>query len=676
MLAAFPLVATAATTPSSAQAPTPVNWQLAAAALSASCAAAIDRAKARVKALESLSGPRTFARVVAPLEALTADLNDETVAQTFLFQVAASKEVRDASQKCNDDESAFFTGLTASPPVYAELAAVQRKGAAAGVYDRKLISIWLDTFRRGGAALPSGRRLEFVKLSNELTDLQNKFAQDLGNDNTTITITADQAASLPSDFAAGLTKNGSQYIVPVNESTLSQFMQNERDENARKAYYMADNNRQAIPNTQLLEQAIRVRDRLAHLLGYQSWAQYQLGNRMARSPQRVMPFLNALDARLLPRAAADVARLTGLKAAQTGDPRAVLNPWDVLYYDNFLNRTQYAVDQNAIRQYFPVQHTIDAVLNIYHTLLGVNFRQIVPAQAWNPDVLQYEVSDARSGALLGTTYFDLYPRPGKYGHFANFPILPVRVVAGRYRAPIAAIVGNWPKPAPGKPALLSHGDVVTFFHEFGHNMAALLATAPYETLSNGFTWDFVEAPSQMLENFVWQPEVLKQISSNWQTGALLPDGLIASMVRARYVDNAYFTTRQIMYSVIDMAYHTSGPHVDTTAIWAKYARQLTPMPMAPGTRPQASFGHLMGGYDAGYYGYLWSKVYAQDMFTAFLQGGLENPAVGMRYRQDILQPARTYEPDAEVERFLGRPMNPNAFYEEFDQPQAAEMKRP
>jgi thimet oligopeptidase len=475
-----------------------------------------------------------------------------------------------------------------------------------------------------------------------------------------VSISAAQAASLPADFVAGLKKDGTNYIVPVNESTVSTFYQNERDEAARRAYYMAYNNRQAQVNTQLLESALAVRDRLAHLLGYQSWAAYQISDRMAKSPARVTSFLNSLDARLLPPARAEVQRLAQMK----GSP---LQRWDFTYYDNQLRKTQYAVDQNEVRQYFPVQHTIDAVLNIYHTLLGVDFKQVVPSDAWNPDVIEYTVSDSRTGRLIGTTYFDLFPRPGKYDHFANFPILPVRTNAdGSYRAPIAAIVGNWPRPAPGHPALLSHDDVVTFFHEFGHNMAALLATAPYESLSNGFLWDFVEAPSQMLENFVWQPSILKQISSNWKTGAPLPDDLINALVRSRYVDDAYDYTGQILYSEVDMTYHSSGPHVDTTAVWDKLEQQLTPLPAVEGIHPQASFGHLMGGYDAGYYGYLWSKVYAQDMFTAFLQGGLENPAVGMRYRQDILEPARTYDPDVEVEHFLGRPMSPNAFYQEFE----------
>lgn len=645
--------------------PIAVAWNLTAPQVSAGCTASIAKARARVKNVLAAHG-KTFATAVLPLENLTADLNDETIAQQFLFNVAVDKDVRDASLACNNAESAFYTDLSASPQLYAQVAAAKKSGTAKDVYQRKLEDMWLDTFKRSGAALPAQRRMEFVKLSNQLTDLQNRFQQNLGNDASTIDITAAQAASLPPDFVANLKKNGANYVVPVNESTVSQFLDNERDESARKAYSIAYSNREAGPNTALLEQAIAVRDRLAHLLGYQSWAAYQLSDRMAKSPVRVQNFLDQLDAKLLPKAREDVQTLTALKAKDTGNPNAVLHSWDFSYYDNMLRKTQYAVDNNEIRQYFPVAHTIDAVLNIYHTLLGVDFKQVTPSDAWNPAVIEYRVSDTKTGAFIGTTYFDLYPRPGKYDHFANWPLLPVRRLAGgSFRAPVAAIVGNWPQAAPGKPALLSHDDVVTFFHEFGHNMAALLATAPYETLSSGFVRDFVEAPSQMLENFVWQPAVLEQISSNWKTGQPLPANLVASLIRSRYVDDAYATTRQIMYAKVDMAYHTSGPHVDTTAVWDKLSEQLTPLPTTPGVRPQASFGHLMGGYDAGYYGYLWSKVYAQDMFTAFLQGGLENPAVGARYRQDILQPAQTYDPDTEVERFLGRPMNPNAFYEEF-----------
>jgi thimet oligopeptidase len=669
LAAGFALQATCAGLPAAAApatTPTNVDWNLSATALATSCTAAIAQAQTRLDAMLGRRGAHTFSSVVLPLENITADLGDQTVAQTFLVNVSTDSAVRDKSQACNIDEGTFYTKIASDPRLYAAVAAAKRSNTARTVYDRKLTDLWLDTLKRSGAGLAPAKRAEFVKRSDELNQLQSDFQRNLGEDHTTIAITEAQTKSLPRDIVAGLKKNAAgEYVVPVNESTAT-FLQNESDASARKAYSIAYSNRAAGKNVALLERAIAVRDRLAHLLGYQTWAAYQLSDRLAKSPARVFSFLTNLDTALLPKAKDDLARLAALKAKDTGDPHATLDSWDVSYYDNMLNKTQYAVDNNAIRQYFPVQHTIDAVLNVYHTLLGVNFTKTATPDVWNPDVLQYEVSDAKTGALLGTTYFDLYPRPGKYDHFANFPLVPIRRLAnGAFRPGVSAIVGNWPRPAPGHPALLSHADVVTFFHEFGHNMAALLTTAPYETLSSGFVQDFVEAPSQMLENFVWQPSILKQISSNAQTGAPLPDDLIASMVKARYVDNAYFTTQQIKYSLVDMDYHTEGPHVDTTAVWDKVSRETTPMPMTPGTHPQAAFGHLMGGYDAGYYGYLFSKVYAQDMFTAFLKGGLEDPAVGMRYRTDILQPARTLDPDVEVAHFLGRAMSPQAFYQEF-----------
>lgn len=641
-------------------------WNLTAAQVTSSCTAAIATAKAQAARLAALPGRKTFTDAVLPLENLEADLNDNTLTQQFLFFVAPDKSVRDASQQCQNDESAFYNQVQADPRIYRGLLAAQSSGTARNVYDRKMLWFWLDTYKRSGAGLPDAKRAQFIKLSNQLNDLQNKYGANLSNDATTVPITSAQAASLPADFVAGLQKTASGYTVPVDESTYARFMQNERDESARRAFYLAMENRQAGPNTQLLEEAIGIRDRLAHLMGYQTWGAYQLSDRMARDPQRVMAFLNGLDARAMPQARADVARLAALKAKDTGDANAVMNAWDTTYYSNLLRKTKYAVDNNEIRRYFPVQHTIDSVLQIYHTLLGVDFKQVVPANAWAPDVLEYSVSDGKTGRFIGTTYFDLYPRPGKYSHFANFSVLPARRLAdGTFRPPMGVIVGNWPKPAPGTPALLSHADVVTFFHEFGHNLATLLATAPYETLSQPFIQDFVEAPSQMLENFIWEPTILKQISSNTQTGQPLPDSLIDAMTRARYLNLAYSTTGDVAYSAIDMVYHTSGPHVDTTAVWEKLWQQLTPIPFAQGTHPQASFTHLMGGYDAGYYGYLWSEVYAKDLFTAFQQGGLLNPQVGMRYRKDILEPSRTYDPDVEVKNFLGRPMSPNAFYDEF-----------
>jgi len=648
-----------APTPPVAAIPLTIDWTLTPAQIASTCKAAIDRANQRITALTSARSARTFSTVVLPLETITADLNDDTAAQQFLTNVSTDKAVRDASLACNSAQAAFLSEVTARPALYEALKAAKASNTALGDAQTKLTDLWLVASMRAGAGLADAQRTEFVKLSAQLSDLQNKFSSNLGNDASTVTLSPAQIAGLPSDFVATFSKAAAGYVVPVNESTVTPFMENATDENARHAFYLAFNNRGGAQNVALLEQAIGIRDRLAHLFGYPTWAAYVLADKMAQTPQRVESFLTNIDSAILPKAKAERAELAALKGGET------FNAWDTTFYQTKLRKQKYSVDQNAIKQYFPVQHTVDAVLGIYAKLLDVSFKPIAQPDVYNSEVLAYEVRDGANGVLLGTFYLDLYPRPGKYDHFANFPIITRRVMPdGTVRAPMAIIVGNWARPALGAPALLSHDEVETFFHEFGHNMAAMLANEPYETLTSGFRSDFIEAPSQMLENWVWDPGILKQISSNVKTGAPLSDELIQKMIAARYVDYALSTTQQILYATVDMKYHSSGAVVDTTAIWKNSVPALTPGTFADGTHPQAGFGHLMGGYDAGYYGYLWSKVYAQDMFTAFKLDGLENPAVGQRYRADILAPARTYEPDAEVAAFLGRPMSPTAFYAE------------
>ncbi len=634
--------------------------------IAASCRHEIARARSAAATIAAVPAPRrTFASVVAPLEDLSADLNDRLMVQTFLSSVSTSRATRDASLACQNALNDFVTELDARPELYRAVAAAQASGTATSAADRKLTELWLVALKRSGAALPTARRARFVADSQRLSQLQNAFGANLGNDRTAIALPAAALDGLPVDLVATFKRRGDRYVVPVNESTAARFMQNAHDPAARRTYLLAS--QRIVPqNVALLRRAIALRDGLAHDLGYSSWAAYVLADRMAKSPARVDAFLAALDAKLLPRARADLARLAALKAHDLGTATATIEPWDTAYYDNQLRKTRYAVDTGKVKTYFPVGHVERAVFDIYAKLLGVTFAERTHPKLWAPDVSEWVVTDSATGRYIGDFYLDLFPRDGKYSHFASFPLLPVRRLAdGRMRPPLDAIVGNWPAPAPGKPALLSHGDVETFFHEFGHDMATMLATTPYETLSSGFRQDFVEAPSQMLENWVWDPHVLKALSSNVKTGAPLPDALIAKMRAARYVDLAYDTTRQIMYAIVDMRYHTSGPHVDTTAIWAHVARSTTPLAVAAGVHPESSFGHIMGGYDAGYYGYLWSKVYAQDLFTAFQAGGLESPAVGARYRREILSPAREREPDAEVLAFLDRPMDPAAFYREF-----------
>ncbi len=650
--------ATALARPAAAVAP--LDWTLTPQQIARSCATSIARVKGRVGAIAHVPrARRTFDTVVFALEDATADFSDELAVQTFAFSVSPDPKVRAASQKCGTDAGNVLNELSASPDLFRALNDAKASGTARGAAQLKLTDLWLTAVRRSGAGLAPVKRREFVTLSQELNDLEARFAANLANDAAPVTISADQAKPLPAEFvAAALKKNADgTYTFAANEATYGPFMENQTDAAARKMAYLAYANRGGEANVKLLESALSARDRAAHAIGYPNWATYILADKMAATPQRVTDFLQQIDTAVLPKAREERAELAALKGAP-------LDPWDTTFYENQLRKTKYSVDQNEIKQYFPVQHVIDSVLEIYQELLGVKFtRADVPV--WQPQVQAYDVTDAASGKPLGRFYLDLYPRPGKYDHFANFGIVPRRVLAnGEVRLATSAIVGNWPQAAPGKPALLAHEDVETFFHEFGHNMAALLADQPYATLTNGFRADFVEAPSQMLENWAWDPAILKRVSANVSTGAPLPDELIAKLIATRFVHYALFTTQQAFYATVDMRYHTRRPPFDTTALWKSTLLEMTPGVFVDGTHPQSAFGHIMAGYEAGYYGYLWSKVYAQDLFSRFKSEGLTNPLTGAAYRKDILAPARLEEPDREVTTFLGRPMNPNAFYQE------------
>jgi thimet oligopeptidase len=642
---------------------TGVNWNLTPDQINTTCDAAIKQAKDTIKQIETTPiGQADFGNGIKGVETAVAVMNDALVAQGVLSQIAVDKKVRDASTSCDEKQSQFGVELGADPVAYA----MAQLGAATATNakDRKLAELYMEAGRRAGAGLDPVTRAKTTKLFNELNDLQIAFQRQLGEDTTTIDISASEAASLPAAFVKSLKPAGDGYRVPVNESTYSQFMQNERSSAARQRYYIAYYHRGGDANVKRLTQAVAIRDQLAHLLGFNTWAAYQLDAKMAKTPQRVIDFLANVDSKLLPKARVELAELKALKA-QSGDS-SPWQPWDYAYYENLLVKTKYAVDETLVREYFPVDKVIPAVLGIYQKLLSVSFHPIAPADAWAPGVLEYSISDNATGKPIGWFFLDLYPRSGKYEHFANFSLRSGRVLPdGSYQMPISSIIGNWPVGAPGKPALLSHDDVVTFFHEFGHLMHSTLSIAPYETYyGTNVRGDFVEAPSQMLENWMWQPSILKEVSSNVNTGKPLPDDLIKKMIALKHVDDGAVWTGQAFYASYDMTIHSSGGNVNVTQTWFDLKKKLTTTPAVPGTIPEASFGHLMGGYDAGYYGYLWSKVYAQDMFTVFQKGGLESPVVGAKYRQDILQPGGSLEPDQLLHNFLGREVNYDAFYKD------------
>lgn len=642
---------------------TGIRWDLTPSELTEACRSALAGARASIKEIDArASGSVPFADGLGAVEKVEADLGEALSAPTNLSQFAVSKEVRDASTACSDDYAALGVELAADPAIY--LLAQSAAAQATMPEDQQLAKIYIESGRRAAAGLDPATRAEITKLFDELNSLQITFERDIAEDRTEIELNAKEEASLTPALTSTLKAGEHGKRLAVNEATVGPFMENQSSPSARRRFASAYARRGGATNVERLAKAVALRQQLARLLGFPSWATYQTDVKMAKTPERAGTLVVQVDQTLLPKARAEIKTLAALKGA-SGDATPFAR-WDYAYYEHQLEKTRYAVDNELIRQYFPVDKVVPSVLDIYARLLGVRFEPVAPAMAWAPGVSEYAIYDASGGEGIGWFFLDLYPREGKYGHFASFPLRAGRVLAdGSHRKPVVAIVGNWPTPQPGKPTLLSHREVIVFFHEFGHAMHATLSKTHYATLAGtNVRQDFVEAPSQMLENWMWQPEILRKVSSHIGSGEPLPEELIHKMLAAKHVADGITWTTQAFYAYYDLQLNSVSGTVDPTALWFALRRKMTPLQEIPSTYPEASFGHLMGGYDAGYYGYLWSKVYAQDMFSKFMQEGLDNPAIGMRYRSEILVPGGAAEPDLLVERFLGRKLSFKPFYEE------------
>jgi thimet oligopeptidase len=359
-------------------------------------------------------------------------------------------------------------------------------------------------------------------------------------------------------------------------------------------------------------------------------------------------------------ASEEFATMTDALRAETGDD--VLRPWDVRYYDNQLRLTEFGVDPAKVAEYLPLDRVWAGLFDISGDVFGLDYRPVENVRAWHPDVRLYEVRDRATGDLLAYAYADLFPRDGKFTHAAAFPLVVARRDSnGRRTIPISAIVANFTPPAAGRPALLRHDEVLTLFHEFGHILHMSLSMAEFARFSGAETEsDFVEAPSQIMEHWAWNAGVLQRFARHYDSGEPMPVQLVDQLIAARNLNVASKVLRQAYFGNLDLAFHGEEEPRDVEGI-NRTAYAVTGLPFHEGTFFPASFAHLLGGYDAGYYGYLWSKVYGDDMFSRFEAEGVTSPEVGAAYRREILEPNGSADAAALLRRFLGREPSNAAF---------------
>jgi len=641
-----------------------LDWSISPARIQTIADEAIAQAKRELDTLSKTPAGNEELETLQTFEEILSLLEEKLNPLAFLKYVSTDKAQRDIADDVEKQLRKFENEVLGRKDLYDVIARLAPVKETFGVEEQALLKRILDEFRHRGAALEDDERKEFLEISNNITVLESDYNRTLNEETTTLPFTKAELEGVPPDIYEDLEKEGDTYMLPLDYPVYIPVRTYAKNPETRKRITIAFNNRGGRVNSERLSDALALRDRLAKLAGFSNFAEFQISIKMAKTPKRVLDFLDDLKAKLAPLGHKELDALTKLKARELGvTPDSVtLELWDLFYYHEILMKEKYSVDQNEIKKYFPMERVVAGVLEVYQKVLNLNFVEVQKPNVWHEDVREFKVIDSVTGEVKGVFYLDLYPRDGKYKHYAVFDFLDRRIKNGEVLLPITSMVANFQKPSNSQPSLLTHSEVETFFHEFGHLMHVISNSASYASFGlDGVLPDFIETPSMMFQNWVWKEEILSLLSGHYEDpDKKLPSALLKKLIDGKLLDIGLLQLRQVFFSLIDMIYHIEVPE-DTTSEWFKNFRDISLFSHPENTCPEASFGHLMGGYEAGYYGYLWSKVYAEDIFTKFEENGFMDEKTGYEYRLKILAPGGSRDPDELVRDFLGRESNSDAF---------------
>eukprot|EP00466_Bigelowiella_natans_P005145 jgi/Bigna1/71630/fgenesh1_pg.16_\ len=589
-----------------------------------------------------------------------SDIDPLDTSVTVLKEVSPDKALRDISATAAERMSKFHIRQSMRKEFYTVSMALQEK------VENKQVALRCAEERR---------LLEHtIRDQKRATELSTQYMQNLNEESTKLLFSEEELSGLPKANLTRLKKDSSgKFIVTLAYPDYFPVMEFVTNSSTRKRVCTAFKSRCKEQNTPLIEEMVKLRHEKATILGYPTHADYMLQVNMAKSPEIALDFLKKIGRRMNPLAEKELKEMLVLKKELEGNPPKTLptlwpkeparkeagsiEDWDYRFYTRLREEREFKIDKNALKPYFPLDVVEKGMLEIYQE----------DAQAWHQDVRLFEVSDAKSGDFVGSFYLDLHPRPGKYGHaccmglqaasglsFNNDHKYPVQ-------HPSAAMIANFTKPTETEKSCLTHDEVVTFFHEFGHVMHQICSnTKLVDFAGTRVERDFVEAPSQMLENWCWKKEAILKMSAKID-GKPIPDDLLEKLIKSRLANVGLFNQRQLTFGLFDLSIH-SKPEANTEEEFRKFWKDLMGIDLIPGANPAASFAHLMGGYDARYYGYMWAEVFSADMFTSrFEKEGIMNPKVGMEYRSKIIGKGGTQDANILLKDFLGREPNEDAF---------------
>ncbi len=616
----------------------------------------------------------TFANTFGALDQAHYKVGLASERLSVIQETALTEEMRETARHGSKRLESWFIDSSFRQDVYQAIKTFAATNPKVSGEDAMLMKTVLRDYRRNGMELAPEKRTELQRLKTALKDLGLEFAKNINNADSYLEFSREELAGASDDFLNNkelLTADG-KYRINANVTwQVLEILQNVKNEAVRKRLSIARSSRALDVNTPIFIKMLKIRARIAQLLGYANWADYRIEPKMAKNGKTAQDFLLRLNKGLQPKFDAEMARFRALKIKETGNKDAQIRYWDIPYYVNQLKKTGYQIDSEKLKVYFELERTLKGMFSIFEELFSIKITPLEAPYKWVDDLRLYAVTDSRDDTPLGLIYMDLFPRKGKYNHFAQFGITTGKRLPenGYYQRPVVALICNFPPGANGKPSLLTHDHVETLFHEFGHALHSVLTQANYAEFSGtSVPRDFVEAPSQMLENWVRDKDTLDRFAIDYRDDkSKIPADILDKMEAARLATIGTHYRRQLGFGLLDLAIHmtTDEKVFDNVVEVTNKIMSETYVPVPEHSGLIASFGHLGGGYDAGYYGYAWADAIAADMADVFRKspGGFMDKKTGMRLRNEIYAPGGSREIEESIHAFLQRDRSLEPFFE-------------
>ncbi len=635
----------------------------------------IDKTKEEINAITLNSEAPTFKNTVEALERTGVQLDRVTSVFFNLNSAETNDEIQKIAQQVSPLLSEFKNDLLLNEALFKRVKTVfeQKDSLSLNAEEHMLLEKQYKGFARNGANLSDNKKEKLRKIDTELSKLSLTFGENVLAETNAFEMhlsKEEDLAGLPEGAKEAAAQTASEkgkdgWVITLDYPSYIPFMKYAEKRALRKKLSLAFGARTFQKNKfnnelNVLEIA-NLRHERAQLLGYDSHAHFVLEERMAQTPEKVTSFLNELLEKAKPAAQSEFEELQAY--AKKLDGIDTLQKWDGAYYAEKLKQERFQLDDEKLKPYFPLQQVIDGVFKVAEKLFGLRFKEISTIDKYHPDVKTYEVLDTE-GALVSIFYADFHPRAGKRGGAWMTSYKPQEIRNGKNERPHVSIVCNFTKPTASKPSLLTFNEVTTLFHEFGHALHGMLANTTYSGLSGtNVYWDFVELPSQVLENWCYEKETLELFAKHFETNELIPMELVQKIKESATFHEGMQTLRQISFGLLDMAWHGGNPSkINSVKEFEEAAFKNTNLyPATPETCMSTSFSHIFqGGYSAGYYSYKWAEVLDADAFEYFKQEGIFNKKVANKFKEFVLSQGGTQDPMELYVKFRGQKPNPDA----------------